>query len=417
MKTLRYKRNVPLFFVYQWIGMFMLDRAIWMLFLVSKGLTLGQIALLETLFHAVNFVAEVPTGMIADRFGKRTSLLAAQAVGIASAVWLIAASDFYGLTAAFMLGSLVHTLQSGAASALFYETLKGQGKQSAFAKLNSRLASIALVSMGVSGMAGGALADLNWAYVYAGKALLHFICLFVIWLMEEPAILPDQEEDLETNEEEKRANGFERLPLTGQIRGIVSFIGRNKTFAVLSVFGAVLYAMSWSIGFYSQVIFQQIGLDNGIIGIINGAETWFSAAVAAIAYLGERLLGRRGTIWISALGFMLCLTLFGYQGGAIGAVSFFFLMALFISGLEPLLETYLHELVPSPMRATMLSVFSMMISACMMVTFLVIGTLADRMSLSASLQTVLNVWLPLMAVITAIAARSAHRHWCRKSVQ
>ncbi|WP_409346973.1 MFS transporter [Paenibacillus sp. MBLB4367] len=420
MKQTLYKRNVPLFFVYQWLGMFVLDRAIWMLFLVSKGLTLGQIALLETLYHGMNFLCEVPTGMIADRLGKRTSLLMAQGVGIVSAIWLMTATDFYGLTAAFMLGSLVHTLQSGAASALFYETLKGQGRRHEFSVLNSRLSSLALVSMGISGMAGGALSDLSWSYVYGGKAILHIALLFVIWRIEEPVVHADEpderSEEAEAASEESGKAGFDRLPLHHQIGAIFRFIGRNKAFAALSVFGAVLYAMFWSIGFYSQVLFEQAGLSKGTIGVVNGAETWFSAAVAAVAYFGERLFGRKGTLYVAAFGFMLAFALFSFQTGGVGTITCFFLMALFISGLEPLLETYLHELVPSAMRATMLSVFSMMISAGMMVTFMGIGLLADVRGLSPAVQAVMIGWLPIMAIVTLVAARIAHAKWCHKPV-
>jgi len=80
--------NIPLFYVYSFLNSFILDRAIWMLFLVSQGFSLTEIALIESAYHCTIFLLEVPAGYVADRYGKRVSLLMAEVAGIMSSVLL-----------------------------------------------------------------------------------------------------------------------------------------------------------------------------------------------------------------------------------------------------------------------------------------------------------------------------------------
>ncbi|WP_127583702.1 MFS transporter [Paenibacillus koleovorans] len=397
MNRTKLSANVPLFYVYTILNHFILDRAIWMLFLVSKGFSLTQIALLESAYHLMNFLFEVPTGYVADRYGKRASLMVAQGVAMLSSGLLLWGGHGSIVLAGFMLGALVGTFQSGATSALIYETLKQLGREQQFKRYNSHMAAIALVALGVSGVAGGALSDVNWAWVYFGKVVLSLLSLMVVMLLSEPRSVETAAEGL---------TGETRYSFMKQLHTAYTFARSNRKFLALSVYGALLYAMSWSIAFYSQVVFQSLGLTNGTIGLLNGLETWVSAAVAAVAFLGERWLGKRGSLLLAGVGYIGFLALFSTASTVSLVIPAFFLMAAVISYLEPLLEAYLHELLPSSIRATMLSVFSMLISAGMMVTFTGIGVLADWTMLSTSLKIVLLMWAPVCLAVMGWALKA-----------
>jgi MFS family permease len=194
-----------------------------------------------------------------------------------------------------------------------------------------------------------------------------------------------------------------------QIKEIYQYMRMDKTFVSYSFYGAVLFSMAWSMTFYSQIIFQSSGLNNSTIGILNGVETWIGAGFAAVAFIGERFIGKRGSMLVSGLGFTTCLLSFSISGNPIVLISAFFLMSIFISYIEPLLEAYLNELLPSNLRATMLSVFGMMISSGMMITFTIIGFLADAASLPEALQQWIIVWIPLFAIVCFVAMRRAGR--------
>lgn len=390
----RLAANVPLFYVYYFLNSFILDRAIWMLFLVSRGFSLTEIALIESAYHLTGFLLEVPTGYVADRFGKRISLLTAQVIGALSSAMLIAGHGSVAV-AGFMIGAVAGTFQSGATSAIVYETLKRLGREESFKRVNSQLSGIMLATLGLSGIAGGGLSDIDWAWVYGGKIALNLLTFGIVYLMVEPP----EDQGLEGE------SAGARYSFWRQLGEGYAFARTSPAFLALCTYGAVLYAMSWSIAFYSQVLFQQFGMNNRAIGVVNGVETWLSAGIAAVAFLGERRLGKRGSIWTAGIGFSICLLLFATSDGPTAGIAAFLLMAVFISYLEPLLEAYLNELLPTGIRATMLSVFSMMISTGMMATFSVLGYLADRSDLATALGHVMLVWGPLCLAALVWASR------------
>jgi MFS family permease len=381
----RLQTNVPLFYVYTFLNSFILDRGIWMLFLLAKGFSLAEIGLLETLYHCMKVVFEVPTGYIADRYGKRVSLLAAEAGGIASAVVMLWGEEPAAIVAGFILGGLMGTLQSGANSALIYDTLKTLGREAGFKRFNSQLYAVMLVTMGISGTAGGILSDIDWAWVYAGKTILHSLTLLSVYFMTEPAC----------SDAENLGHGASCFTFYRQMKISWQFMLSNLPFLSLCLYGAVLYSMSWSISFYSQVVFQTIGLTNTVIGTLNGLETWLSAGVAAAAFVLERKIKKSGSLVAAGLGFTASFMLFTMSSNPVQVIAAFYLMAVFISYLEPLLDAYLNEQVPSPIRATMLSIFSMMVSGGMMLTFSAIGFLAEAFTLSSALHYALWAWIPL----------------------
>lgn len=68
-------------------------------------------------------VFEVPTGAFADRFGRRSSLVAGIAIRSMGLFWLFASADPLSLFAGLVLTSLGGAFVSGADSALIYDAL------------------------------------------------------------------------------------------------------------------------------------------------------------------------------------------------------------------------------------------------------------------------------------------------------
>ena len=66
-----------------------LTRGIWMIYLASKGMSLTQLGVLETIFHLTSFTMEVPTGAVADLFGRKISRIIGRAFSLISVVLLL----------------------------------------------------------------------------------------------------------------------------------------------------------------------------------------------------------------------------------------------------------------------------------------------------------------------------------------
>src|SRR6266566_8491130 len=73
----RFASNIPRYFVYTALkgfgfGLFV---AIWVIYLQQqRGLSLSQAALIDVTFFVAAALAEIPTGIVADRFGRKTSM-------------------------------------------------------------------------------------------------------------------------------------------------------------------------------------------------------------------------------------------------------------------------------------------------------------------------------------------------------
>lgn len=103
-------------------------------------------SLLFAIWSTVGFVAEVPSGALADRFSRRGALVVsglAQAVGFG--VW-IALPGFAGFAAGFVLWGLGGTLASGAFEALLYDGLAAVHAEEHYARINGRAVAAGLLA-------------------------------------------------------------------------------------------------------------------------------------------------------------------------------------------------------------------------------------------------------------------------------
>lgn len=91
------KKNINKNYIYTLIQNIDLTRGIWMIYLASKGMSLTQMGLLETIFHITSFLIEVPTGAVADLFGRKAIRVLGRIMSFISVILLLVADNFNGL--------------------------------------------------------------------------------------------------------------------------------------------------------------------------------------------------------------------------------------------------------------------------------------------------------------------------------
>ena len=88
-----YEANIRKSYIFRFLMEFQLWWPIWVIYLQKqRGLSLTQITLLDAPFFLLMVLAEVPTGAIADRFGRRWSLMLGSAF-FALAIFIFAIAD------------------------------------------------------------------------------------------------------------------------------------------------------------------------------------------------------------------------------------------------------------------------------------------------------------------------------------
>lgn len=97
------------------------------LFLNQIGVSYTQIGFLYAIREIISFIMEVPSGMIADQFGRKESLLSSFILYIISFIILYLTANFYLLILAFLLYGIADAFRSGTHKAMIMEYLTLQG--------------------------------------------------------------------------------------------------------------------------------------------------------------------------------------------------------------------------------------------------------------------------------------------------
>ena len=113
------EHNVGKSYLYAFLMDLSLTAPIWVLYLRDgRGFSLTQITLLEVPLFLLIVFAEVPTGAVADRFGRRLSLMLASGILALSVFVYGIAESYFVILVSNLAWGLAFTFRSGADVAL-----------------------------------------------------------------------------------------------------------------------------------------------------------------------------------------------------------------------------------------------------------------------------------------------------------
>ena len=368
-----FARNIPLFYLFQFVRGFHFWLPIWFLFLQSQhGLSYVQIGLMEVLFGIATILAEVPTGAIADRFGRRVAL-GLGALGFAAATVLFATLNFPSLILGHLFMSITRTLMSGSDDALLYDSLRQLKRDDEYERHAGRASAVATASLlAATILAGPLVSVLDFQTVIiisaAGMGLAGLIALS----LREP---PRREADFDgaTDQPQPRSG---TAVLNEMLQGIrIALRTRPVLWTIL--FGAVLLATLDLPDFFIQPFIRSHGVDpaqalgEGLIYSALILPSFFGLMLGAIiaAPLAARLGERRALPAMLITGALVFVPLLLVDH--LGLVVSLALLAAATAAVHPLAGGYINRRIPSDQRATVLSIFSLV--TAIMIT-IVIGT-------------------------------------------
>ena len=127
------------------------------LFFADSGLSAAQISALFAIWSATAIVAEVPSGALADRFGRRTVLVAAGVLQAAGYALWVTLPGLAGFAVGFVLWGVAGAFVSGAREALLYDGLVAAGARGEYTKINGWVNAATLVAEVPTALAATAL--------------------------------------------------------------------------------------------------------------------------------------------------------------------------------------------------------------------------------------------------------------------
>ncbi len=366
-----YRGNIWRLFAAQALLMFILWVPIWVVFLQRKGLSLTEVGLLEGVAWTITAFLEVPTGAIADRWGRKASIaVGASLYGLA--MFLILAD---ALSPAFLLGYALWNSStafvSGADSALLYDSLKADGRAKEAAKQSGRYAAINQASQGVASLVGAAIAtiDITLCFTICGFLALAAAAL-VLTIREPPRTSEDGEEYIGYWKNLKTAVRIAaRRPI---VRALVLL---SATIATVPLVVYYVLLQPYAVG---------VGLPLAALGVVVIAVQ-LSTVIAS--WLAHRTTGRfeLTSVVAIALAVLIAATAILAALPSIPSLAFMLAVALVPALLTPLLSARLNDLIPSGQRATILSLGALLFELGLAVAMPLLLAFADRFSAPAAI--------------------------------
>jgi MFS family permease len=351
------------------------------LFLLDAGLTNTQAFAANAFYTAGQVIFEVPTGVVADMWGRRTSYLLGTATLFSSTLlylfmWQIE-GPFWGWALSSVLIGLGFTFFSGAVEAWLVDALDASGYEGRLEPVFGKGQTTAGVAMLVGSTAGGVVAQLtNLGVPFVLRAAMLVLTFGVAWfLMRDIGFSPHR--DVAATDEMKRLlresidAGWRNPPM----RWIMLASPFSMGVGVFAFYAMQPYLLEL---YGDQEAFAVAGIAAAIVA---GAQIVGGLLVTRIS----RLFARRTSALLAAVFASTgALVLIGFTSSFWIAIALLVVWALTFSASAPLRQAYVNGIVSSEQRATVLSFDALIASTGGVVAQPLLGRVADVWSFSAS---------------------------------
>jgi MFS family permease len=337
---------------------------LYVVYLLFLHFTPAQIGMVLAAGRLSIIVFEFPTGLFADRYGRKKSLLVCFMLSSVLLVGWYLSTSFAQILALSILSGLAYTFQSGAKESLMIDALK--------LKNSDDLRNRAFVRVGSWGnvgfVAGGVLAALLSFFALRSIWLAAAICngvlffLFVFGVRESECIpasdagreRPRWSEAVVSHAKIFLAAGKNAIRSLSVSRPLRSLLG----IAIFFSFATAVYGLAYPVYFK-----QGLHMPNYLFGLLGSV----SALVGIAGMLaGEKMCARKGYLFaLRIFAFLLILSFaaLGFFKTAGAALIIFAVIETLIHGWYPLYQSFFNKFVPDAVRASVLSLQSITILA------------------------------------------------------
>ena len=354
-----YKRNISLLAGLEFTSYFGIT-SFWILFFIQNGLSLLQIGLLESIFHGTSLLCEIPSGMLADRFSYKTNLYLARLSSIGfSILILFGQGNFWIYAIAMMVNAWSYNFDSGTSTAFLFDSAVEAGQKDRYLQISSFLSGVAEVTRTLGTVVAGFFIHGALAWTYYIAIGLSLLSILLIFLMKEPESKSDERNHLTL----KRI--LEVVKQEWQEKPVLFYW--MLTYQLVGTIMCMFYF------YYQQKISDLASWQVSLIMLIGSGFNLLAV------YLASQI----GKKWNSNQVFPILVALTGLTLLLVGLKTPFAYLSVYLltnalyAVYQPIYYNDLQAYLPSSVRATMLSINSMMFSLSMIVIFPLTGWLID----------------------------------------
>lgn len=352
------------------------------------GLKFSTVMYLNAWFMLWNFLLEVPTGTIADHYGRKVSVI----LGTVSGVVCMMTYVMYPHILIFMLAEVIFalslTLISGADNALVYDSLKNAGKEEESKTIFGRMESFKLAGIIIGALIGAPMAKkLGLRVTFSLVTIPLFISFLIsLTLKEVPYKI-----ELSKSKEKYGSRIFDGL----------KFFFKHKVLMILTFDMAIVSAAAWIIIWFYQPMLRQRGVDILYFGAVHAAMCLAQILVMSNYKRIEKIIGSKlSVLFITSLITALFYVMLGFSRSPFLAIVFIIFSAAFGLTRGPLFISYMNKFIPSEKRATVLSVTTMFQTLAIVFINVITGLLS-KWSMNYTM-IIVGVFLVVVTVFSRI---------------
>lgn len=325
----------------------------WVALLAARGYSLMEIGLAETVFHIVSLLFEIPSGVLADVFGRKKMLIISTLLRMTGNAIMITSQNLTMVCLSIAFHALSYNFASGSSDALAYDSLKKAGQQSRFDKFMANQLLIYRLCSGLSTLCAGFALHIGHRIAYGTDLATGLVQLLLLFPLHEITPLW----------ENRAAPWFSRL--RSCFRESFAFIRSAKKAFPLMLCNSLVGAADILLLFFLQAKLPLKGIPAWALG-----PALLMLEMGGI--VGSRLVLRLKRLRYSRLFFLCCLLvgsgiLLEHSPSCLVMVLGGFIAAMGDDALQVRTNARLQHMFPSEQRATLTSVESFSFSIVMIV--------------------------------------------------
>jgi MFS family permease len=370
-------RLLKVFYIWGFIGgMAALLAPYYAIYFLDIGLSFSQIGLIFSASALAAILFEVPTGAIADRFGRKFSVVLSWLLAAITVILIPFTNSFALILLLFFLMSVFSTLGSGSDQAWLTDYLKQRRKEdlvhTAIARQESFMYAGSIFAFIASGIVVAKL-SMSWLWYITG-ALTFATALFLIWFGKEK-FTP------------KKSNGVKSdlKDTFSDSKKAAIYASKNKVLLIM-ILGSFFAAMASMSNVIWSPYMQQLGIELYFIGPLFAILSVCGMVFSNFSVKYLKFFGSYKTSFIAtaSLSIILLLSL-----AFVNSAWLFVILWLAFSSISflacPVSWSYFQKNTPSRMRATMGSLRNMVSQIGVLIAPAIGGYVADMLGIRAAI--------------------------------
>ncbi len=337
------------------------------LFYQDNDLSMQDIFWLKSIYSVAIVVMEIPSGYMADVWGRKKTLILGAILGSAGFALYSFSYGFWAFAIAEIVLGIGHSFTSGADAAMLYDSLKADSKEKEYIKQEGWITSSGNFAEALAGIGGGLLATISLRMPFYFQFAVASIAIPAAFILKEPQVQTD-----------KLEKSFKRILET--VKQTFQHKLLRSALLVSSFTGTASLTFAW----FVQPYFEKAGLPIALFGIMWTLLNLSVGVSSMFSYKVEHKLGQRYSLLLIILGLTVGYLLSAWEISLFGIVFLFFFYL--IRGIaHPILKDYINQYTESDVRATILSIRNFVIRINFAIIGPALGYFTDNFSLGVAL--------------------------------